>query len=309
MATILTITANPLLDHLAEVALTIGRVHRIKRFAPIAGGKGLNVARVLARHGHRVLAAGFLGGSAGEQIIDLVSADGVEPAFTPISGNTRVGFLLTDPTPGPDPTTRKKSKRSGPTSVMENGPDISAGEIAALVAGVRERLRDVDLVIISGGVPSPNCGELYRLLLDVCAVAQVTCWVDGYGSAMDAALAGVHPPALVKPNRDEYGDDGRRWVVAGEIHLSDGGGEMNIRTPQGRFRVIPPPIHEVNPIGSGDCYVAALAHARLTGLDLISQLRYASAAGAANAARADVAGIGPADIVRLVDLVQVTQIS
>jgi len=296
MATILTITANPLLDYLATVAVTPGKVHRVQHFTPVAGGKGLNVARVLSRHGHRVLAGGFLGGSSGEQIAALTIADGVEPCFTPIAATTRLGFLLTDPSAG------------GTTSVMEQGPEISASEIAVLIAQVRARLSDVQLVIISGGVPSASCNDLYRVLLDVCAQANVPCWVDGYGPAMDAALAGAHPPALVKPNREEYGDDSRRWVVASEIHLSNGAEELQIYTPHGRFRVVPPKVVEVNPIGSGDCYVAALAHARLTGTDLIGQLRYAAAAGAANAARADVARIGPAEISRLASLVEVTQL-
>jgi fructose-1-phosphate kinase PfkB-like protein len=297
MATVLTITANPLLDHLATAVITPGKVHRIERFTPVAGGKGLNVARVLSRHGHRVLAGGFLGGSSGEQLAALTIADGIEPCFTPIAASTRLGFLLTDPEHG------------GTTSVMENGPEISAGEIAVLVSQVRARLAEVQLVIISGGVPSASCHDLYRLLLDLCAQAGVTCWVDGYGPAMDAALAGPHPPALVKPNREEYGSDGRRWVVAHEIHLSDGGGELQIYTPNGRFRVTPPKVAEINAIGCGDCYVAALAHARLAGTDLIGQLRYAAAAGAANALRADVARIGPGEINHLVDLVQVTQLS
>ena len=296
MATVLTITANPLLDYLAPLAVTPGKVHRVERFTPVAGGKGLNVARVLSRHGHRVLAGGFLGGASGEQVAALTIADGVEPCFTPIAATTRIGFLLTDPDAG------------GTTSVMEQGPDISASEIAVMIAQVRARLSEVQLVIISGGVPSASCNDLYRVLLDVCAQANVPCWVDGYGPAMDAALAGAHPPALVKPNREEYGDDGRRWVVASEIHLSNGPEELQIYTPQGRFRVVPPKVVEVNPIGCGDCYVAALAHARLTGTDLIGQLRYAAAAGAANAARADVARIGPADISRLTGLVEVTQL-
>lgn len=294
MATVLTITANPLLDYLAEATVTSGKVHRVGRFTPVAGGKGLNVARVLARHGHRVLAGGFLGGSSGEQIAQLTIADGVEPRFTPIAASTRIGFMLTDPA------------GSGTTSVMEQGSDITAGEIAALISQVRAQLAEVDLVIISGGVPAPACNDLYRVLLDTCAQTNVPCWVDAYGPAMDAALAGAHPPALVKPNREEYGDDGRRWVVASEIHLSDGPHELHVYTPQGRFRVVPPKVPEVNPIGCGDCYVAALAHARLTGTDLIGQLRYAAAAGAANAMRPDVARIGPADIARMVDLVRVT---
>ena len=297
MPTILTVTANPLLDHLADTAVTVGSVQRVERFQSVAGGKGLNVARVLARHGHRTLAAGFLGGTSGEQIAQLTLADGVEPCFTPIAASTRSGFLLTDPVAG------------GTTAVMERGPNISTSEIGALVATVRARLAEVDLVIISGGVPCTTCDDLYRVLLEACHQAGKPCWVDSYGPAMDAALAGPHPPALVKPNREEYGDDGRKWVRAQEIHLSDGGGEISVLTPVGRFRVTPPHIVEINPVGSGDCYVAALAHARLSGWSMREQLRYAAAAGAVNAARRDVARIGPEDIAKLCDLVHVEALS
>lgn len=293
MATVLTITANPLLDHLADTAVIPGKVQRVDRFITVAGGKGLNVARVLARHGHRVLAGGFLGGATGEQIAQLVSADGIECSFTPIRAATRVGFLLTDPAVG------------GTTSVMENGPEITDSEIGALVAHIRARLHEVELVIVSGGVPSASCNDLYRIILDLCHQSGVPCWIDGYGPAMDAALAGSHPPALVKPNRQEYGEDRRKWMVAGELHLSDGAGELHVLTPQGSFRVVPPKVFEMNPIGCGDCYVAALAHARLTGMSMIDQLRYAAAAGAANAARRDVARIGPEDIAKLTDLVAI----
>ncbi len=292
MATILTVTANPLLDHLGEVTVIPGTVHRLRRLRPIAGGKGLNVARVLARHGHRVLAAGFLGGTTGEQVAGLVLADGVEPCFTPIAGVTRIGFLLTDPA-------------GGSTSVMEEGPEVTSAEIGVLVAHLRARLTEVDLVIVSGGVPDATCYDLYRLILETCALAGVTCWVDGHGPAMDIALAGPHPPALVKPNRREYGDDHRKWVSAQELHLTDGANEAHILTPVGRFRVIPPRVFELNPIGSGDCYIAALAHARLAGLPIVDQLRYAAAAGAVNAARHEVARIGPEDIRRVAELVQV----
>ena len=78
-----------------------------------------------------------------------------------------------------------------------------------------------------------------------------------------------------------------------------------MRHPEGRFRIIPPEIEARNPVGSGDCYLAALAHARLSGMPLVDQLRYAAAAGAANAARIDIARIAPSDIRALIDDVQV----
>jgi len=292
MATILTVTANTLLDHLARSALPAGAVTRIERFEIVAGGKGLNVGRVLARHGHRVLATGFAGGSSGQTLTDLVVADGVQAHFIPTAARTRIGFLCQHPS-------------GGKTSLLEDGFPVTEGEVEDLAARIRELLPQVDLVIVSGSVPDPNCTFLYRLVLDACFLANVPCWIDSYGVAMDQALAAPHPPGLAKPNLEEYGPSGLRWVTAGELHLTDGAHEIRVRHPQGRFRVTPPQVLEKNPVGSGDCYLAALAHARLSGWDLIAQLRYAAAAGAANAAHGEVARIRPADIEALIGKVSI----
>ncbi len=308
MARVLTITANTLIDHLAEATIVAGKVNRTARFTAVAGGKALNMARVLARHGHHVIAAGFAGAENGEQLARLAAADGLEPAFTTTAARTRLGFLAVQ-------------ADGGTTSLMENGFEVTPDEVGALVQRVRALLADDSgsdgrpaLVLIGGSVPHPSCVGLYRTILADCAAAGVPCWVDAYGPAMDEALAGAHPPALAKPNREEYagadalgnaGHGGRKWLACGELHLTDGSGTVRVRHPDGRFRVTPPKVQELNAIGSGDCYVAALAAARLSGAPLIEQLRYAAAAGAANAARADVARIGPAEIRALLDRVEV----
>ena len=293
MATILTITANPLLDHLADAAITAGEVHRVERLAAVAGGKGLNVARVLAAHGHRAIAVFFAGGRHGETLTELVASDGLEPVPVPTAASTRIGFLAVDPDTG------------STTSLMEQGFRVTARENGALLSALRRRLAEADLVIASGSVPDPACAALWRMVCDLCAHAGKPCWLDSYGPAMDAALAGPNPPALVKPNRQEYGRGGRRWAAPAELHLSDGAGAVKVRSPQARLVAVPPRIKERNPIGSGDCYVAGLAHARLSGWPLERQVAWAAAAGAANAARADVARIGPADIAPLVDQVRI----
>ncbi len=289
MSAILTITANTMLDHLSRARVEPGAVTRIERFEAAAGGKGLNVGRVLARHGHRVVASGFAGGTSGALLTDLVARDGMEPAFVATAARTRIGFLCID------------DARGGNTSVLEGGFAVDAAEIGALVTHTRRLLAGMDLCIVGGSVPDPTCNDLFRLILDACHQARVPCWIDAYGPAMDAALAAAHPPGLAKPNRQEYGEDGRHWLGCPELHLTDGAASIHVRHPEGRFRVTPPTVRQVNPVGSGDCYLAALAHARLSGQTLEQQLRYAAAAGAANAMRADVARIGPADIAALVD--------
>ncbi len=295
MPTILTLTANPLLDHVVETVLRPGMTQRINRFQPTAGGKGLNVGRMLVRHGHRVIATGFLGGWVGEAVRQLVETDGMEPAFTPVAEATRVGFLVADP------------EARITTAVMERGPEISGAEIDQLLNVIEDRLDDADLAIIGGAPSCPAARSLYRLVLDLCAKAKVPCWVDAYGPAMDSALEGLNPPALVKPNKEEYGQDVNSWIRARELHLTDGSREIRVLAPEGRYRVTPPKVKEVNPVGSGDCYLAGLAHGRLAGRSLKDQLRYAAAAGAANAARLAVAALSPADIEPLVAQVDIRE--
>jgi fructose-1-phosphate kinase PfkB-like protein len=288
---IVTVTANPLLDHLAAVDLAVGQAQRVEAFRATAGGKGLNVARVLARHGHTVVACGFLGGRSGDEVADLVLADGVEPDFTRIDQPTRRGFQAI-------------GRGGAVTTLMERGPAVGPDEQEALVRQVVRRARDAALVIV-GGAPPAGCAMLYRQLAEALAATRVPCWIDAYGPAMAEVLAGPVPPALAKPNREEYGEDHRPWLAVRELHLTAGPGQIRVRHPQGLFSVHPPPVREVNATGSGDCYLAGLAHARLSGYGLEAQLRYAAAAGAANAARDDVASIGPEEIEALQAAVEV----
>ena len=68
--------------------------------------------------------------------------------------------------------------------------------------------------------------------------------------------------------------------------------------------MFPPTIRQINPVGCGDCYFAGLAHGWLTGFSWEERLRYAAAAGAANALRQDVAMIGPEEVGPLLDQVR-----
>lgn len=291
MPTILTLTPNTLLDHVATGSVQVGRTNRVPDLEPMAAGKGVNVARVLAAHGHRVLAGGFVGSDGnGKLFTELVEADGVEPVFTTIAARQRMGVLVAD--------------GKATTAILPSGMPVRSSEIGALLRHVRGLLADVDLVILGGSVPCDTCTDLIRQVLDLCARAGVPCWVDSYGPAMDEALKGNHPPVLAKPNKQEYGN-GKAWLACRELHLTDGGNPVKVRAPEGRFRVTAPHITEINAIGSGDSYLAGLAHARLSGWTLTQQLAYASAAGAANAARTDVAHMRPTEIKALMEQVVV----
>jgi 1-phosphofructokinase family hexose kinase len=293
---LLIVNTNPLLNLVHPGRIITGAINRVPSLDMHAEGKGVNVARVLARLGHNVIVTGFAGGHSGAWLRDLIRAEGIEDGFLDTAAPVRVGFMASC---GED---------SHPTTVLPNGFPVTCDECAALKQRVEAWLPRVALVIISGSVPDPVAEPLYAELLQQCHEAGIFCWLDAHGPALRMALAGAFPPDLAKPNLEEYRQS-EQWGKVPELHVTDGGNPTVawIRD-QGHWRVAPPPIHQVNPVGCGDCYLAGLAHGWSRGWPLERRLRFASAAGAANALRQDVAMITPEEIENLLDGVVVERI-
>jgi tagatose 6-phosphate kinase len=95
---IVTVTLNPALDVTYDVAALVPHgTHRVATVRERAGGKGLNVARVLHRLGEPVLATGLLGGPTGTRIAALLADEGVPSSFVDLAGETRRTVAVVDP--------------------------------------------------------------------------------------------------------------------------------------------------------------------------------------------------------------------
>ena len=270
-----TLTPNLALDRTLELsgALTPEALHRVGRVREVAGGKGVNVARALRTLGAEVTVAGFLGGFNGQKFRHLLAQEGLTGLFGGVEGETRECHILLD-------------GRVHPTEVYENGPFVTPDDLRDLA----ERLPEGRL-IVSGSLPRGLTADAFRAFLRELPHKPV---VDSSGEALRAALeAGV---ALVKPNRAELGS---LLPVSGE-------GVAEARLLYGRYGVpillslgakgaayvaeqtlvVPAPEVEVrNPVGSGDCLLAAFVWARTEGWSLEDALRLGVAAGAENAVR------------------------
>ena len=157
-------------------------------------------------------------------------------------------------------------------------------------------------------MPDPVAEDLYAKLLALCAKHAVPCWVDAYGLAMKRALECATPPLLSKPNRQEFAQH-HYWGRAEELHITNGDEPIKISgLHEGQWQVQPPKLKQINPVGSGDCYLAGLAHGWLVNMPYEERLRYAASAGAANALRQDVAMITPDDVKALLGKVRVKRV-
>lgn len=71
MTMILTITMNPSVDVSYPLSsLKINDVNRVESVSKTAGGKGLNVTRVISQMGEEVMATGIIGGTLGNYILE-----------------------------------------------------------------------------------------------------------------------------------------------------------------------------------------------------------------------------------------------
>src|SRR5207237_152851 len=142
---------------------------------------------------------------------------------------------------------------------------------------------------------------------------KVPVFLDTYGPALEG-IWGFWPD-VVQLNRREAAahlkvdrpteadlyalleDWSRQGVRLGVI--TDGPRTVLAQARNRRYRVTPPAIVAVNPIGSGDCLLACLVDAWLAARDLEAILRRGIAGAAANALVWDAGAIDPAEVERL----------
>jgi tagatose 6-phosphate kinase len=150
---------------------------------------------------------------------------------------------------------------------------------------------------MSGTITPGGPPDLYFHGTQIAHEAGAVAVVDAQGPALLETLRAK--PELVKPNRSELAATlGRELkdeaaVLAAIRELCQRGAQRVVVTAgkdpglafdgQHWWRVHPPRIDAVNPIGSGDAFTAGLVVSLLRGEDLGEACRWASAAGAANA--------------------------
>ena len=282
-AAVLTVTPNPALDMTYTVAgIRQGSSHRVNAPAVRAGGKGVNVSRVLHGQGHGTVALAHVGGAAGEQYRAELAASGVPAVLVPASTPTRRSLAFHDPA-------------SGATTLFnEVGSPRSAAEWDALQAGIDAALPGAGCVVGSGSLPPGAPEDFYALLVGQCRRAGVPCIIDASGRALlRAAEAGAD---ALKPNASELREAtgepdpvrGARILLARgarRVFVSCGEDGMLAVTadgPDSHLRAALPEPLAGNPTGAGDAAVAALAASFAAGVrDVPELLRRATAWSAA----------------------------
>jgi 1-phosphofructokinase len=303
---IVTLTPNPGLDRTYALdALLPGEVHRASQDWIEAGGKGVNVARVLRAHGVATRAVLPIGGPTGESVLDLLREDGIRVDAVPIAGDLRCNITLSQPD-------------GSVTKVNAAGPQLEDAEVEALVARTVEVVTDA-AVANGRGVWLVGCGSLgpgapddflATVIERVRAAAgdRVRVAVDSSGAALRAAVASA--PDVIKPNLAELEElcacplptlgevaEGARRVVAegvGTVLVSLGGDGALLVDEQTVLHAESPVRAVRTTVGAGDALLAGYLSCVDGGP--VDALRHAVAFGAAAVQRPIGAIAGPATI-------------
>ncbi|MET8470290.1 1-phosphofructokinase family hexose kinase [Streptomyces sp. NPDC006422] len=254
---ILTVTLNTALDITYRVrSLRPHATHRVTEVTERPGGKGLNVARVLAALGHEVTVTGFVGGATGRTLQDqLLETPRIADALVPVSGATRRTIAVVD------------AQSGDTTQLNEPGPTITPAEWTAFQEAYGELLRSASAVALCGSLPPGVPVGAYATLVRAARAASVPVLLDTSGEPLRRGVAAR--PDLVKPNADELAEltgsheplqamkDARRRG-AHAVVASLGAEGLCALTPEGEWRAPAPDRLRGNPTGAGDSAVAGL---------------------------------------------------
>ncbi len=296
---ILTVTPNVAIDRTYRVpCVELGHVHKVRDVITQVGGKGVNVARVLARSGRVTLACGLFGADGVSAAEQSLAAEGIPARFFGVEGGARQTVTVVASEPA-DTT----------TAFDEPGPTVSAPVWSAFVEHVAAVRRHAEMAVVAGslppGTPAAGLAELTARLHEGGAAVLL----DARGEPLHRALA--ERPAVVKLNRGELGETlgevvtGRADALAGaEALRALGAGSVIVTLGEdGAIGVDADGAWEVshpsgagNPIGAGDAFSAGFAATLLTTHTFAESLRQGAASALASLRTPAAGWVDPADV-------------
>lgn len=279
---ILTITLNPAIDVRYEIDnFEVNGIFRGKA-SKTAGGKGLNVSRVLRFLEEEVEASGFLGGNSGDWISEKIESIGIKNSFIKTDVETRSCIAILG--------------KGTQTEILEPGEKISSNFIDKFLEFFKKNFQRFEVICISGSVPQGIQQDIYKVLCEIASDKKVI--LDTSGKFLLKGIEGN--PYLIKPNKEELEGMLERELTSFS-DLLEGAKEIkkrgckNLLVSLGKdgaifidekndvYKVNIPKVSIKNPVGSGDSTIAGFAYGLNQKKSIEEILKLAMACGISNA--------------------------
>lgn len=287
---ILTVTPNPSIDVWMEVpVLHPGGFHRAAPAKRLAGGKGLNVSRVIHALGGTTIALAAAGGETGRELKRLLSEEGIPKKIISIAGQTRLNYKV---------RSRQSTKV---TELNMPGPIFNRSDALKLNQALDRLLPAASCCVFSGNTPQGLPPHFYRDAVFRAHQEAVVTVLDASGAALRLSLSAK--PWLVKPNQEEAAQLlGRavnslarakeavrllcsRGAAMAVVSLGDQGALWGARKSAYFWHAKPPRVRTQSTVGCGDALLAGLLHGWSEGSTWPEALALSVACGSAAAAK------------------------
>ena len=279
---IYTVTLNPAIDYYVVMKEFVeGNLNTAEEGYTLAGGKGINVSKVLKNFGKDSVALGFVGGFTGSFIKDDMKACNIAERFIELEENTRINMKLK--------TEKTESEIAG------KSPKISKENIEKLLDEIKNIKKD-DILILSGSVPNTIDKGIYGEIIEKLPEGTKVI-LDTRGEPFTKALEkGVF---LTKPNIDELSEffqkkletteeiveAGKRLRAMGSenVIISMGKEGSILISEKGVYKGNAPKGKLISSVGAGDSMVAGITYGLIEGKELEEAYRFGIASGSATA--------------------------
>jgi tagatose 6-phosphate kinase len=313
------VTLNPCIDKTVYIRKNeVGKIISADKVEIIAGGKGNNVARVLKKLGTKNISLNLLGGNYGRIIEDCLKKEGIiyKPFWIKRSSRTVITIL-------------ENNLRQ--TAYVEPGPYVSDTEkekiIELFTNIINENKSEIKLLVLSGSIPSKNCNDIYKIMIEIARKKKIRVVLDSRGEALKIGLAAR--PFLIKPNIKEleeilkvklnsnvkkdvnnlvnYVKELNKYADIVALTMEDEG--SIISNGKNIYKATPPRIKVINPVGSGDSFIAGFVYGINEGFNFLDLIRMATAAGVANVSMWSAGSCGRKQIMKFIDKIKVENLT
>lgn len=261
----ITVTLNPAIDVMIDVKdLGVEKYVRLLDKKKIAGGKGINISKVLKTIGEKTFVTGFVGGTNGRFIEKQLSKAHIDHKFIHVDKETRENLKIFD------------RANTSTYEINEAGPTIDLTKLDELIIMLKSIIKKNDILVISGSAPTNYNVDVYKIMIEslkpLCSEVVLDTSKEWFKVGLTAS------PHIVKPNLEELEYYSNKKLSSDEeiieeaLKIIDSGvlevivslgkkGSLYI-SKENRFKITVPDIKVSQTVGAGDALLARFISAK-----------------------------------------------
>lgn len=187
---IYTVTLNPAVDKTIIVKdLLIDHVNRAENIREDAGGKGINVSKMIKNLMGESVALGICAGRTGEFIKSQLEEMGISHHFIEGDGQTRTNIKIVD------------DLNKTYTDINEPGASVTQEVLDSLEKKIFSHLQKEDYLVLAGSVPASVPTDIYKKWIQRCNEVGAKVILDADKELLENGVQAG--PYLIKPNIHE----------------------------------------------------------------------------------------------------------